>query len=307
MLILILAHLLDFVYPFHKGLLLKIHPVHTSYFMALRLGKPYSSKIRGVLVWLLVVSSHLIIYALAIIISGVINRLIWILVLSYVLKTSISLKLLIDIVHNVGKCFEKRDIECARYWTQQIVRRDVYKLDERHVASASIESLAESLVDGYISPLFYFIFLGPLGALFQRIVNTLDGALGYKNERYREVGWFSAFMDTLLNYVPARITALLIIILSPINKRSIRESYEIWRRDHNKTESINAGHPMSAMAGSLGVILEKPGYYRLGEDLVEEPYHILIKKAIRISLLVTMIFFIIIIIMRTLITILISL
>ncbi len=232
--------------------------------MALKLGKPFSSRIRGVVVWIVVVSTHLALYASILYVAWSISPYLWIAVASYITKTSFSLRLLIDIVKRVGVCSSRGDWSCARFWTQQIVRRNVYELDEEHVLSAAIESLAESLVDGYTSPLLYYAFFGPLGALFQRIVNTLDGALGFKDPPYRDVGWFSAKMDTLVNYVPARLTALLIVALSPIAGGDPRYAYRIWRKFCRATESLNAGHPMSAMAGALRVRLEKPGFYVLG-------------------------------------------
>jgi len=146
------------------------------------------------------------------------------------------------------------------------VRRRVDELGEGHVASAAIESLYESLVDGFTSPLLYYVFLGPLGALLQRIANTLDSALGYKDPGYREVGWFSAKADTIINYLPARLTALLEIMTCPLIKGSIRRALEIYLRDRGATESLNAGHPMAAASGCLGVRLEKINSYTIGEE-----------------------------------------
>jgi len=266
-LIIVLAHVMDFLYPFHSGFLLKVHPVHTSYMLAKILGKPCTSKLRGVATWFTVTLIHVLAYGALLTASCFLGRWLWIITSAYILKLSMSLKLLLDIVNNVKICFEKGDIECARYWTQQIVRRDVYKLSARHVASAAIESLAESLVDGYTSPIFYFALGGPLAALLQRLANTLDGALGFKHNCYENVGWFSAKADTVLNFLPARATALVIVMYSFIAKRSFSDAYSIWRRDCRKTESVNAGHPMAAMAGALGIELEKPGFYKLGNPI----------------------------------------
>jgi len=264
---LLLAQLLDLVYPYHSGILLKIHPVHTSYIMALKLGKPYSSKIRGAVVWFTVVGIHLAAYSALLYVCWSVSKALWVLASAYVMKQSFSLKLLIDIVLNAAHCAERGDWGCARGWVQQIVRRDVYKLDEEHVVSAAIESLAESLVDGYTSPLLYIALLGPIGGLLQRVANTLDGALGFKTPEYRDVGWFSAKMDTVLNFIPARLTALTIVLFSPLAGGRIGYAFSVWRRYRRATESLNAGHPMSAMAGALRVRLEKPGHYTLGEPL----------------------------------------
>jgi len=262
---LLLAVLLDVAYPYHRGILLKAHPVHTSYIMALKLGKPRSSKLRGIAVWFAVVSVHLSAYAAVLYAAWRISAFLWILASAWIMKESFSLKLLLDVVSNAARCAELGEWECARGWVQQIVRRDVHKLDEEKVLSAALESLAESLVDGYTSPLLYIALLGPVGGLLQRIANTLDGALGFKTAEYRDVGWFSAKADTALNFIPARLTALLFILLSPIAGGSMRFAFSIWRRFRNATESMNAGQPMSAMAGALRVRLEKPGSYVLGE------------------------------------------
>ena len=262
---LILALVLDLAYPEHRGLTLKLHPVHTSYYMALALAKPHSSRLRGVVVWLLVAAAHLAPFALALLASYSIYPALWVVVAAITLKLSASLKLLLDICMNAYRGFSA-SLDEARRWVQLIVRRDVSRLDEPRVASAAIESLAESLVDGFTSPLLYYAILGPLGALAQRIANTLDGALGYKTPEYRDVGWFSARMDTAINYIPARLTAALIVLLSPIARGSVKEAYRVWRAWSRATESLNAGHPMSAMAGALGVKLEKPGYYTLNHE-----------------------------------------
>jgi len=139
-------------------------------------------------------------------------------------------------------------------------------LSPSHVYSAGLESLAESLVDGYTSPLTWYFLTGVLGAFIQRLVNTLDGALGLLEPAYREQGWFSARLDTVMNFIPARITAYLIIISGSIlGYSSLPLSLRIVREYSNRTLSLNAGYPMSAMAGVLGVVLEKPGHYVLGE------------------------------------------
>jgi len=265
----LVAHILDYLYPFHKGFLLTIHPVHTSYILAIKIGKRYSSKMRGIATWFIVVSTHLIVYSVLLYIAWLTNPLLWIVVAGWIIKVSLSLRLLISIVKNVTECVHLNDWWCARFWTQQIVRRDVYKIDEIHVVSAAIESLAESFVDGYTSPLFYILLLGPIGALLQRISNTLDGALGFKTAEYREVGWFSARVDTLINFIAARLTAFTIILLAPFAKTSIRYAFNIWRDYRRATESLNAGHPISAIAGVLMVRLEKIGSYTIGKGVRE--------------------------------------
>ncbi len=260
-----LAFLMEILYPFHKGILLTIHPVHTSYFMAKRLTRPFSSRLFGIIVNLTCILTHLLLYTVLMLLCYRISPIIWLFCAAYILKVSFSTRLLLELVYRVGKAVSMGRGELARKLAQHLVRRDVYKLDDEHLLSASIESLAESLVDGFVSPMFYYLLLGPIGALFQRVVNTIDGAIGYRTAELKDVGWFSAKLDTIINYIPARITALLIIISSPIISTSILRAWRIYLRDRNKTESMNAGHPMAAMAGVLGICLEKPGHYRLGD------------------------------------------
>jgi adenosylcobinamide-phosphate synthase len=259
--------------------------------MALKLGVRYSSKARGVLVWVTVMAFHVIPFALALIVAYRVHPLAWVVVSAVTLKLSMSLRLLIDICYNAYRGFSK-GLDEARRWVQMIVRRDVSRLDEPRVVSAALESLAESLVDGFTSPLFYYALLGPLGALVQRVANTLDGALGYKTPEYRDVGWFSARMDTLINYIPARITALMIIALAPVAGGSFVGALTTWRRWSRATESVNAGHPMSALAGALNVRLEKPGYYVLNASARNpEPHDIVrgVKLALTLATLYTVI------------------
>jgi len=108
--------------------------------------------------------------------------------------------------------------------------------------------------------------LGVPGAFAYRVINTLDSMVGYKNVEYQNIGWFSAKMDTLTNYLPARLTAYLMVISAMLLGENWRESWRILQRDKHKTVSPNAGYTLSAMAGALNIQLEKQGYYTLGDD-----------------------------------------
>ncbi|WP_083494493.1 CobD/CbiB family cobalamin biosynthesis protein [Pyrodictium occultum] len=245
---------------------------------------PGSGRLRGAAAWAAVVGSHLAGYALLLYAAWRLSPLAWLLAASWVLKTSFSLRLLLETVWRAAALMEKGCVDQARSLVQGLVRRDVYRLGPGHVASAAVESLAESLVDGYTSPLFYTLLLGPLGGLLQRLANTLDGALGFKTPEYLEAGWASAWVDTLLNYVPARVTAVLIALASPAAGGSVAAALRVWSRYASSTESRNAGHPMSAMAGALGVRLEKPSNYALGEAQLPGPREM--RRAVRVALLV---------------------
>ncbi len=280
--VLSLALILDAIYPYHKGILLKTHPVHTSFFLGKRLIKPYASRLYGFLLWLIVVSAHILPLALIQVFllyywsSNPIIYLIYVLFFSYVLKVSFSLRLLISTGLRVLEKSLKGEWIVVREVVQGLVRRNVSALNKGEVLSACIESLAESLVDGFVSPLFYFPFFGPLGSLLQRIVNTLDGLVGFKISELVDIGWFSAKADTVINYLPARLTAFYIVFSSFLLHLDWRSSLKTWLRDRRKTESVNAGNPMSAMAGALKVKLVKLTFYELGnqEWNLPEPRHV---------------------------------
>src|SRR5215217_1856438 len=129
-----------------------------------------------------------------------------------------------------------------------------------------IVSIGESIVDGIVSPLFYYTFIGPAGAFAYRIINTLDSMIGYKNNYYENIGWMSAKLDTYANSVPARIIAILIVISAKMIGADWKNSLRILERDHDKTSSYNAGYPMATMAGALRIKLEKIGQYSLGDE-----------------------------------------
>jgi adenosylcobinamide-phosphate synthase len=153
------------------------------------------------------------------------------------------------------------------------------------VISAAIESCAENICDSFVAPLFYFAIFGLPGAIAYRIINTFDAMIGYHGDR-EYTGKFAARLDDVANYIPARISALLIVIASAMTGNSITHALRIMSRDHKKTESPNAGWSMSAMAGSLGVELEKIGQYRLGDNhrslnfsLIADSQHIMLATA----------------------------
>ena len=258
----LLALVLDIVYPRHEGLLLRVHPVHTAFLAARRLAPPGSGVARGAAAWAVVMAAHIAPAAALLYASW---RLLgppgWVAAASLVYKHSLSLRLLLDHVSRVAGHLETGRLGEARAEVSQIVRRDTSRLGSGHVASATLESLAESLVDGFTSPLLYAALAGPLGALAQRIANTLDGALGFTTPDYLRAGRASAWADTALNYLPARLTALTLALTAPLAGGSPSTALGVVAAFHGTTRSRNAGYPISAMAGALGVCLEKPGEY----------------------------------------------
>ncbi len=160
------------------------------------------------------------------------------------------------------------DLDAARQQLSwHLVSRDTSALDEAQIAAATVESLAENLADGVIAPLFWYAAAGLPGALAHRFLNTADAMLGYRDAEREWLGKTSARLDDAVNFVPARLTALLIVAAAPLVGGSGRAAWHIWRRDAGLTDSPNAGHPMSAAAGALDVTLEKVGHYTLGAGL----------------------------------------
>jgi adenosylcobinamide-phosphate synthase len=166
----------------------------------------------------------------------------------------------------IAAALKQNDLAGARKWLPYIVRRDPNSLNERQIISAAVESIAESTTDGITAPFFFYALFGVPGAFAYRVINTLDSMVGYKNVENRNIGWFSAKLDTYTNYLPARITAYLMVAAAFLSGADWRESWRILQRDKHKTASPNAGFTISAMAGALNIQLEKQGYYSLGDD-----------------------------------------
>jgi adenosylcobinamide-phosphate synthase len=200
--------------------------------------------------------------------------LFYIIVGAILLKTTFALKCMRRYTFPIEKGLSNKDIGKAREWLHFIVRRDPNKLDERHIVSAAVESIAESTTDGVTSPFFYFALFGVPGAFAYRVINTLDSMVGYKDPVNVNIGWFSAKMDTITNYIPSRLTAFFMVISAGILRADWRNSWKILKRDKNKTASPNAGWTISAMAGALNTQLEKEGYYALGDGEVIHPHDI---------------------------------
>jgi adenosylcobinamide-phosphate synthase len=210
-----------------------------------------------------------------------------------VLKFTMPILTLEKHISAIIYALEEQDLIDARKNLSFIVGRKTDTLDREHIISATIESIGESLVDGIGSILFYYSLFGPPGAIAYRIINTLDSMIGYTDKYHHDIGWMAAKLDTISNYVPARICALLLVISSKIVGADWKNSILIMRKDHNNTPSLNGGYPMSALAGALRVRLEKVGYYELGKNI--EPLSIKkCKNALSMVKLSVILFFIIV-------------
>lgn len=170
----------------------------------------------------------------------------------------------------VYEALESRDMDEARHRLSYIVGRDTKGLSSESIVQATVETVAENTSDGVIAPLFYaFIGGAPLMWVY-KAVNTLDSMVGYTSIKYLDYGFVSAKMDDLFNYLPARLTALLMIASSYILGYSGKESYETWRKDSRKHKSPNSGHPEAAAAGALGIQLGGDSTY--SGQLIRKPF-----------------------------------
>lgn len=159
-----------------------------------------------------------------------------------------------------------KDLAGARQQLSHIVGRETSGLSESGVVKATVESIAENTNDGVIAPLFYLFLGGPVLAMAYKAVNTLDSMVGYKNEKYLELGWFSAQLDDWANFIPARLTGLLIPVAAFILRKDFKNSFKIMMRDGRKHPSPNSGLSEAAMAGALGIKLGGPLKPDLGDE-----------------------------------------
>jgi adenosylcobinamide-phosphate synthase len=175
--------------------------------------------------------------------------------------TTLATRNLYDEGKKVIKTLEQGDLSRARKEVGFLVSRDMDQLDEKEVCRALIETVSENTSDGIIAPLFYLTIGGPIMAIVYKAINTLDSMVGYENDRYRYFGWASAKADDLANFIPARITALFIILSSLILGKNWKRACDVTWRDGQKNISPNSGYPEAAVAGSLGIQLGGENFY----------------------------------------------
>jgi adenosylcobinamide-phosphate synthase len=196
------------------------------------------------------------------------NLIIYAVIGIILLKMTICIKLETDWAKATAKAIDADNAaETKKY--AHFSRRDSRDLNATQMGSAVIESMSENLIDFKLSPMMSFALFGVTGAIAFRVINTLDGMVGFKTKEHINTGWFSANLDNIVNFIPTRLTALLMIVAAAILRMDAKNAWRIARRDHRKTPSRNHGWPMGAVAGALRIQLEKPGQYVLGD--AQEP------------------------------------
>jgi len=253
-------------------------------------------KFGGVLVVLIattVVATLLLILNLkldSIIINEFISIIVIILVSAILLKTTIAIRGMENHALAVTNALENDDIDEARTNLAMITKRKTKNLDKNHILSGVLESISENTVDGITGPLFYFALFGLPGAFVYRVINTIDSMIGYKTEMFKNLGWFGANCDNILNYIPSRLTAMTMVLGAMLLGHDWKNCYEIFKRDGKKTDSPNAGYPMAALAGALGTKLEKIEHYSLGTD-IQKITSKKVKDAITLMKVTSLLFF----------------
>ena len=263
----------------HQNFSPKLKIVTGTVLVFLVLGTTY-----GLVAWIMELLSA--IHALAPFIGG-----------ALLLSFTISPNSLAKAGHEIYHYLQDGDLVQARYKVGWIVGRDTDQLDVAEVTRGTVETIAENIVDGIITPLFYIVIGGVPLAFLYRAVNTLDSMVGYKNDKYQDFGMFAARVDDVFNYIPARITGLLLIIVATLLRLDAHETMKTIWRDARKHPSPNSGFPEAGVAGALGIRLGGLNYYggvasnraHMGDSLtILAPIHI--KKTIQIMYLTTLLF-----------------
>ncbi|MGL4665515.1 MAG: cobalamin biosynthesis protein [Clostridium butyricum] len=228
-----------------------------------------SLKIAGLIVWMItIILTFAITYGI-IFVCMKINKYLGVIVQGIIIYFCISAKGLVVEGYKVIKYLNEGNIEKSRKQLSYIVGRDTESLDSKGITRAVIETIAENMSDGVIAPILFAGIFGAAGSMAYKAVNTMDSMFGYKNDKYIEFGYFPAKLDDLFNYIPARVTGILIIISSFFLKRDYKNSLKIYKRDRYNHTSPNSAHPEAAMAGALDIQLGGANYY-FGK-IVEKP------------------------------------
>ncbi|WP_054741903.1 adenosylcobinamide-phosphate synthase CbiB [Cellulosilyticum ruminicola] len=217
-------------------------------------------KVGGFILWLVTVGVTYLV-AWSIVKVADIHPIVVFVVNAFLIYTTLATKCLKDEAVKIYKVLGTGDIEASRKQLSYIVGRDTSQLDEGEIVRATVETVAENTTDGIIAPLFYACIGGAPLAFAYKAINTLDSTVGYKNEKYGDIGFVSAKIDDVANYIPARLTAFLMMIASFILRYNARDCIKIAIRDRKNHKSPNCAYPEGAVAGALGIQLGGTNVY----------------------------------------------
>lgn len=216
---------------------------------------------RGLWTVLIVASASVLVPSIILFIMWKIHPMVYLVVSSIMCAQILAARELVRECSAVEKALEKDDIEAARKAVSYVVGRDTGALDKEGICRAAVETIAENGSDGVIAPLFWMFLFGAPGGFFYKAVNTMDSMLGYKNEKYLYFGRAAAKTDDVVNFVPSRISAFLMIASCPLCSLDGRNALRTFRRDRFKHTSPNAAQTESVFAGALDVRLNGPAFY----------------------------------------------
>ena len=264
-LIMILGYIMDLVFgdPYWFP-----HPVRfigkliskTEKFIRKHAKSEKSLKYWGILMWLVPVVTTALVTALIVKIASF-NKYVEIFVSAFIIYTTLSTKCLKDEATKIYNVLETGDIKKSRVQLSYIVGRDTTNLRQSEIIRATVETVAENTVDGTISPMFYGFLFGPVGAMTYKAINTLDSMVGYKNDKYLNLGCVSAKLDDVANFIPARLTAIFMPLGAFLCGMNGANSFKIAIRDRKNHKSPNCAFAEGAAAGAIGVQLGGTNIY----------------------------------------------
>lgn len=219
-----------------------------------------SLKYWGILMWLVPVVTTALVTGLIVKIASF-NKYVEIFVSAFIIYTTLSTKCLKDEATKIYEVLETGDIKKSRVQLSYIVGRDTTNLSQSEIIRATVETVAENTVDGTISPMFYGFLFGPVGAMTYKAINTLDSMVGYKNDKYLNLGCVSAKLDDVANFIPARLTAIFMPLGAFLCGMNGINSFKISIRDRKNHKSPNCAYAEGAAAGAIGVQLGGTNIY----------------------------------------------
>lgn len=214
----------------------------------------------GVLVAIVVFVSIVIPYGI-LYLAGHIHPLVRLTIETIFCYQLLATKSLKDESMKVYSALKEGNLEKSRKAVAMIVGRDTNVLNEEGITKATVETVAENTSDGSIAPLFYMVIFGALGGFFYKAINTMDSMIGYKNDKYLYFGRVAAKLDDLVNYIPARLSAYLMILSSYLLSMNWRNAIRIYRRDRRNHASPNSAHTEAVVAGALDIQLAGDAVY----------------------------------------------
>ncbi len=236
---------------------------------------PSKEKRRGMMLWFIVILTTVVFSSVIVFGSYMINRYLGLAVEAVLTCYILAARSLCRESMAVSKELAKGDIPGARYKLSMIVGRDTAELTDEEIVKAAVETVSENTSDGVIAPLIYTAIGGPVLGFLYKAVNTMDSMLGYKNDRFKDFGFFSAKADDVFNFLPSRISALFMVagtFVMGIFSKSYdgKEAAKIWKRDRLNHKSPNSAQTESVCAGALGLKLGGPHLY--GGVMVDKPF-----------------------------------